>query len=317
MMKIVIYGLGQEFVYLKELIESKYEVLGYSDKRKFDIPNYVEPHKINDLPIEGVFITSNQYFGEIESELRDILKEGKQISFLGQKNLFGDNDNLSTRDMWVISELQKIARGESILDAGAGEAKYAKYCTHLKYTAQDFGEYNPKESGVGLQNEKWDYPSNIVKCDIINMPFNDESFDNILCTEVFEHIKNPILAVKEFSRVLRTGGKLILTAPFASLVHMAPYYYSSGFSQYWYKENLQDNGFVIQELQSYGNYFAWLKQEMSRLSSICEKYLHSQPSEEEMKTIYMMRNILYRYSAIQNESDEILNFGYCIVARKR
>lgn len=316
-MKIVVYGLGQEFVYLKELIESKYEVLGYSDKKKIEIQNYIEPQKINELPIEGIFITSVQYFDEIEGELKEILDEDGQITFLSQKNLFGANDNLAIRDMWVVNELKKIGGGQSLLDAGAGEAKYAKYCTHLKYTAQDFGEYNPEDCSVGLQNDKWDYLGTMVKCDIIDMPFQDDSFDNILCTEVFEHIKNPILAVKEFSRILCSGGKLILTAPFASLVHMAPYYYSSGFSQYWYKENLQDNGFIIQEIQPYGDYFSWLKQELSRIPNICEKYLNKQPTEEEMKAIYKVRNVLFEYSTIKNKSDEILNYGYCVIAKKR
>lgn len=68
------------------------------------------------------------------------------------------------------------------------------------------------------------------------MPFEDESMDIVLYTEVFEHIKNPISALEEFHRVLRPGGKCILTAPFASLGHMASYYYS-GFSRYWYEKN--------------------------------------------------------------------------------
>lgn len=49
------------------------------------------------------------------------------------------------------------------------------------------------------------------------------------------------------------GDKLILTAPFASLVHMAPYHYCSGFSCYWYEYHLTLCGFEIVELTANGD----------------------------------------------------------------
>ena len=44
-----------------------------------------------------------------------------------------------------------------------------------------------------------------------------ESFDVILCTEVFEHLKNPVLALKEFNRILKHSGSLSLQRLFAAL----------------------------------------------------------------------------------------------------
>ena len=57
--------------------------------------------------------------------------------------------------------------------------------------------------------------------DAQNLPFKDESFEVILCTEVLEHLKKPQLAVDEMKRVLKKGGKLILTASL-STIGLAP-----------------------------------------------------------------------------------------------
>jgi 2-polyprenyl-3-methyl-5-hydroxy-6-metoxy-1,4-benzoquinol methylase len=41
----------------------------------------------------------------------------------------------------------------------------------------------------------------------------DAAFDTIVCIEVIEHLENPRAAFREFHRLLRTGGNLILTTP--------------------------------------------------------------------------------------------------------
>ena len=48
---------------------------------------------------------------------------------------------------------------------------------------------------------------------IEKLPFPDNFFDNILCTEVLEHLKSDQKAISELIRVLRKGGKLIVTVP--------------------------------------------------------------------------------------------------------
>jgi len=71
----------------------------------------------------------------------------------------------------------------------------------------------------------------------------DGFFDAILCTEVFEHIPFPIETTKEFARLLKPGGKLILTAPANCLRHMDPYFFYSGFSDRFFEKILGDAGF--------------------------------------------------------------------------
>ncbi|MBA2448094.1 MAG: class I SAM-dependent methyltransferase, partial [Chloroflexi bacterium] len=47
--------------------------------------------------------------------------------------------------------------------------------------------------------------------DAHRLPFADATFDAIVCTEVFEHLLEPTAAAAEMIRVLRPGGRLVLT----------------------------------------------------------------------------------------------------------
>ena len=151
----------------------------------------------------------------------------------------GDH-NQADRDVWIEKQLKALNDGVRILDAGAGEQKYKKYCSHLDYVSQDFGQYDGVGDSKGLQTEKWDQRSLDIICDITKIPQPDRSFDAILCLEVLEHLPEPILAIKEFNRILKSGGKLILTAPFCSLTHYSPYHFYSGFNSYFYKKHLPE-----------------------------------------------------------------------------
>src|ERR1051326_8232905 len=170
--------------------------------------------------------------------------------------------NSDTRERWVKKTLGSIPAGQSLLDAGAGELKYRKYCSHLSYVSQDFGQYDGKGDGAGIQTESWDNSKLDIVSDIASIPVEDKSFDNILCTEVFEHIPHPVKALKEFSRIIKPGGKLILTAPFCSITHFAPYHFYTGFNIYFYRKWLSDFGFELEELTYNGNYFEYLAQEV-------------------------------------------------------
>ena len=57
------------------------------------------------------------------------------------------------------------------------------------------------------------------------LPFADESFGRILCTEVLEHCIEPQLVIDEFYRCLRPGGELILSTRFIFPIHDAPHDY--------------------------------------------------------------------------------------------
>jgi len=49
--------------------------------------------------------------------------------------------------------------------------------------------------------------------DAHNLPFVDDSFDTIVCSEVIEHVQDPLQMLAEFQRVLRRHGLLVVTTP--------------------------------------------------------------------------------------------------------
>src|SRR5204863_1582506 len=133
-------------------------------------------------------------------------------------------NNDAARQAWLKKTLAALPAGGRILDAGAGELRNKPLCAHLFYVSQDFGRYEGTGDGKGLHAGQWDTSRIDVVSDITAIPQPDASFDAILCSEVLEHIPEPTKALDEFARLLKPGGKLVLTAPFASLVHLAAYH---------------------------------------------------------------------------------------------
>ncbi len=130
--------------------------------------------------------------------------------------------NESSRVAWIERTLAKLPAGARILDAGAGERPFRRFCSHLNYVSQDFAGYDGQGDGAGLQTSTWNQEGLDFVCDITAVPQPDASFDAVLCTEVLEHVPDPVAALRELSRLVRVGGHLVLTAPFCSLTHFAP-----------------------------------------------------------------------------------------------
>ncbi|OPY87932.1 MAG: Ubiquinone biosynthesis O-methyltransferase [Syntrophaceae bacterium PtaU1.Bin231] len=53
----------------------------------------------------------------------------------------------------------------------------------------------------------------IARSDVTGLPFRDEVFDLVICSEVLEHIRDNRTAVRELFRVLKPGGDLVVSVP--------------------------------------------------------------------------------------------------------
>jgi len=242
-----------------------------------------------------------------------------------RRAVFGDSDvgtlNATTRERWIERSLREIPAGSRILDAGAGEQQFRRFCGHLQYVPQDFGGYHGEGDGTGLQTGAWDQANLEIISDITSIPEPNGSFDAIMCTEVFEHIPDPIAAIREFGRLLKPGGELLITAPFASLSHFAPFYFYSGFSRYFYVEHLTRNGFAICELESNGNYFEFMAQELRRVPQVLDTYSTkglSRTKRAVLRTCALsILSTLADASQSDNGSTQLLSFGIHVRAKKR
>jgi len=222
----------------------------------------------------------------------------------------------TARNAWVIKQLLKISKGKSILDVGAGEMPYKPYCKKLIYKSQDFGKYTGENVKSGIKSGKYDTQSVDIISDITRIPVKNNSFDYILCTEVFEHVPDPLEALKEISRINKYA--LILTAPFASLTHFYPYFFYTGFSEQFYKTHLPKLGYRIKEIYMYGNYFDFLEMEFMRLPVIVLNYSKILMPLTIMLFLLAFPMLLFLrlLSKLYPQSRDIFCFGICILARK-
>lgn len=232
------------------------------------------------------------------------------------KNKVIGRDNKINRDEWVSNKIVTLPANTTILDVGAGMMPYKSYCESLDYISQDLCEYNSEQDNIGLKDKNWKISNIDIVSDLFNIPLENNSIDTILCTEVLEHILEPHLSFAEFNRLLKTKGKLILTAPFCSLTHQSPYHYSTGFNKFFYLHWLEYFEFKIIEMIPDGNYFSWLCQEMYRLPHCTNTYTHYKLSSVERESIETTIQLLQKLSEVQENSQELLCYTYFILAEK-
>ena len=97
-----------------------------------------------------------------------------------------------------------------LLDVGCGQRPYEK--TFFGAAAQYIGaDYQSDRSRPD------------VVCSATALPFPENDFDTVACTEVLEHVAEPLVALNEMRRVLKPGGYLILSTPMYWPRHDLPY----------------------------------------------------------------------------------------------
>ncbi len=233
------------------------------------------------------------------------------------KNVPAGCDNETGRHAWVRSVLKKIRPGSRILDAGAGTQRYREYCSHLNYVAQDFALYDGHGDKTGLQPVAFNYGKLDIVSDITSIPEPDEAFNAVLCTEVLEHVPAPDSALRELVRLLKPGGDLILTAPFISFTHFAPYHFCTGFSRYYYRHQFEIHDMELIEISANGGFFDFVAQELRRVNSMAKRYSSGRLTILERLAFQIILRALTRFKTTDRESAEFACFGFHVHARKR
>jgi SAM-dependent methyltransferase len=107
-----------------------------------------------------------------------------------------------------------IPAGARVLDAGAGEAPYRELFAHTRYVTSDWS-LSPHPGARQAD----------VIAPLSELPLEDSSFDHVVCTQVLEHVADPVAVLSELRRVLAPGGSLWLTVPFVGELHEEPHDY--------------------------------------------------------------------------------------------
>lgn len=136
-----------------------------------------------------------------------------------------------------------------MLDFGCGRKPYKNLFTVDKYIGVDV-----EISGHSHKNSEVD-----IFYDGITLPFENESFDSVFCGEVFEHVFDIEGTIKELKRVLKKGGKGLITIPFAWPEHEVPFDFAR-YSSFGIASIFERNGFRIISLEKSGHFFECLVQ---------------------------------------------------------
>jgi SAM-dependent methyltransferase len=122
-----------------------------------------------------------------------------------------------------------------VLDVGCGRKPYRPFVPASRYVGLDID--SPVTRSLAAAD---------VFYDGRHFPFPNATFDAALCSQVFEHVFWPVDFLAEIHRVLRPGGRLVLTVPFAWDEHEQPWDFAR-YSSFGIRAVLENAGFEVLE----------------------------------------------------------------------
>ncbi len=148
--------------------------------------------------------------------------------------------------LWLqVERTLKTCRGK-VLDVGCGMQPYRQFLDATKT------EY------IGIDREGPLSQPTLIG-DAERIPLADSSVDVVISTQVLEHLPNPALALSEALRVLRPGGRLILSVPGVWPAHERPHDYWR-FTRDGVEHLLRERGVEFSEVVGLGRLWATLGQ---------------------------------------------------------
>lgn len=120
-----------------------------------------------------------------------------------------------------------------VLDVGCGQKPYRHLVRASRYVGLDID--TPTTRAIGAADVFYDGGA---------LPFAPASFDGILCSQVLEHVFTPEELLRDLARVLRPGGRLVLTVPFAWDEHEQPHDFAR-YTSFGLRALLERNGFEV------------------------------------------------------------------------
>ena len=166
-----------------------------------------------------IFSNEDEYIKNYEKISADHLSELKKS---GINPFMGEEEWASFEESTAKHVLSYSKKGDKILDIGVGLGRMLDRFPNLDRYGVDISLGYLKESST----------KGITTClaKIEELPYKDEYFDILLCTDVLEHVLDLNHAVQNILRVLKKGGILIIRVPYREdlsqyLTPGYPYYY--------------------------------------------------------------------------------------------
>ena len=145
---------------------------------------------------------------ETSLQLRQRMREFYETSAT-YKELLAAHDETYLRH-YVELVIRYAPSGSRILDLGCGNGISSRLLNQA-----DFDVVGTDISALFLEEaQEWENPKLRYKvCDVLELPFENNSFDVICSNELIEHLPDVETALTEMIRVVRKGGKVVLSGP--------------------------------------------------------------------------------------------------------
>ena len=139
------------------------------------------------------------------------MENNKYVHGYSNREALRLNDQAATLDE-IIHNDTIFPGGSYVLEAGCGVGAQTKIIAtknpDSKFVSVDISEDSIREAQKLVQSININNVE-LRQADIYSLPFDDETFDSVIVCFVLEHLHNPIKALKELIRVLKTGGRII------------------------------------------------------------------------------------------------------------
>jgi len=112
------------------------------------------------------------------------------------------------RYLWA----SQLVSGATVLDAGCGTG-YGTQTLAMSGARRVVGVDISEEAIAYSRREFSDEDCEFVLGDLEQLPFEEDSFDVVVCFEVIEHVEHRSAVIAELRRVLRPSGILVLSSP--------------------------------------------------------------------------------------------------------
>src|SRR3989344_3904219 len=105
----------------------------------------------------------------------------------------------------------KITQKIKILEVACGTGYALEYLSKTQKRKLDLYGIDLSKEMIKISKEKLGKNAQIMLGDVEKLPYKNGTFDYVFCTESFHHFPDPIRSVTEMKRILKKGGKLILS----------------------------------------------------------------------------------------------------------
>jgi len=193
------------------------------------------------------------------------------------------------REIWYehyhrYTMVHEWVKGKSVLDAACGEG----YGSHLLATAaKSVVGVDLSEAAINHANKTYQQKNlQFKQADVLQLGFPDNSFDVVVSFETLEHITEHEQLIKEFKRVLKSDGVLIISTP-----DKKEYSDKTGFNNEYHLKELYEHEFRELIAQDF-KYSLWYGQKLMFVSAIWKL-------QEPLKSIQF---------DCMNEADQVINY---------